>query len=272
MKMKRVVLALLVASTSACASEDWQALAARCAPDVDPATMLSIIIQESGGNPYRIGINASSNAPAQSLTFDSAGAATAAATVAIAKGRSVDMGLTQFNSANLGLFGYRVEDLFDPCTAITAGARVLKEGYDIERKKLLSSGTPDEGGQRALAGGLSRYNTGSATSGLANGYVASVKGIASGPERVPAIRPWMPAGDPSATSTRTHALADNTPTPAAAYAAAVESDIDIPFGTGEQPVPVLASGEHVVPADGADKPVTDSVAVNPSIKESTDDE
>jgi type IV secretion system protein VirB1 len=64
------------------------------------------------------------------------------------EGRSIDLGLMQINSRNLGWLGLSVEDAFDPCRNIAAGARVLTS--------------------------FSGYNTGHPQRGFANGYVARV--------------------------------------------------------------------------------------------------
>ena len=63
-------------------------------------------------------------------------------------GRSIDLGLMQINSRNLGWLGLSVEEAFDPCRNIAAGARVLTS--------------------------FSGYNTGHPNRGFANGYVARV--------------------------------------------------------------------------------------------------
>ncbi|NKE48552.1 lytic transglycosylase domain-containing protein [Roseomonas frigidaquae] len=120
-------------------------LAAACAPGVAPETLAAIARVESGLDPLIIGINERGAAPVRSAT--PAEAATRA-TALIEAGKSVDLGLMQINSRNLGWLGLAVEDAFDPCRSIAAGARVLTA--------------------------FSAYNTGSPSRGLANGYVARV--------------------------------------------------------------------------------------------------
>jgi hypothetical protein len=65
---------------------------------------------------------------------------------------SIDVGLMQINSKNwawLGITGYA--DAMDPCRSIAAGAAVLTA--------------------------FSRYNTGSSTRGIANGYAVAVQSV-----------------------------------------------------------------------------------------------
>lgn len=126
-----------------------------CAPAVDPVTMSAIVKQESGGRPWSL----YDNTGKRSYRLGSKAEAVLKATELISSGSSVDMGLAQINSKNLGWLGLSVEQVFDPCTNISAGARVLENGY----KK---SGT--------LPGALSMYNTGRATSVIGRKYTESV--------------------------------------------------------------------------------------------------
>jgi type IV secretion system protein VirB1 len=61
---------------------------------------------------------------------------------------STDYGLMQINSGNLALLGLTPATALDPCRSIAAGARLLVS--------------------------FSRYNTGSPTRGIANGYAVAV--------------------------------------------------------------------------------------------------
>lgn len=66
----------------------------------------------------------------------------------IAAGHSVDLGAWQINSRNLSLLGLGVAEAFEPCKAVAAAARLIEL--------------------------FSRYNTGSPSRGIANGYAAAV--------------------------------------------------------------------------------------------------
>lgn len=141
------------------------ALIVACAPNVHPATIQAIIKVESGGNPLAVNVN-KRNGVGYPLPkkIKSTVEAVAASNIAIAAGHTVDMGYMQVNSANLARLGYTVEDMFDPCKNIKAGAQILSEAYALA--------LPRHGNeQAALRAALSAYNTGNFNRGFANGYV-----------------------------------------------------------------------------------------------------
>ena len=141
------------------------ALIAACAPNVAPSTIQAIIKVESGGNPLAINVN-KRNGVAYPIKNEikSTVEAVNAAKVAISAGHTVDLGYMQVNSANLPRLGYTVEDMFDPCKNIKAGAQILSEAYALA--------LPRHGNeQAALRAALSAYNTGNFNRGFANGYV-----------------------------------------------------------------------------------------------------
>lgn len=152
------------------------ALAAHCAPTVAPETLLSVVHVESRFNPLAIGVN---GAPRVAVTANTKADAVARATALIRAGRSVDLGLAQINSKNLSWLNLSIEDAFDPCANLAAAARVLQDGYG-------RSNGVGVGEQAALQAALSRYNTGDARRGFANGYVAKVTRASA--HIVPAIR------------------------------------------------------------------------------------
>ena len=78
------------------------------------------------------------------------------------RGHSVDLGLMQINSATASKLGLSIPDAFDACRSISAGAAVLREGY-----------------QRALRIAFSLYNTGTPAAGIRNGYADRVEATAS---------------------------------------------------------------------------------------------
>ena len=82
-------------------------------------------------------------------------------------GHSLDIGIMQVNSANFAVLGLTLEAAFDPCKSVAAGAAVLAGGY--------VGGTTHEGQQTALRVAISKYNTGDAQRGFANGYVHKVE-------------------------------------------------------------------------------------------------
>ncbi|MEJ7928141.1 lytic transglycosylase domain-containing protein, partial [Sphingobium sp. AN641] len=144
------------------------ALLTSCAPNVAPATMAAIIQVESENDPFRIGINSGG-----SLVRQPGNAADAVATARslLRKGANFDAGLMQINSANFARLGVTPETVFDPCTNLRAGARLLADNYGRARV----SGHADP-----LRAALSEYNTGSRSRGLVNGYVGKVFAAANG--------------------------------------------------------------------------------------------
>lgn len=152
-----------------------------CAPMIAPATTQQIIQVESNGNPLAIGVNGGRLERQPRDAVDAA----ALARKYIAAGYSVDLGLMQVNSRNLRRLGYRVEEMFEPCKNIAAGARVLAEFYASAKPRF-----GDE--QTALRAALSAYNTGNFNNGFTNGYLARY-GVGSQPvvlQRVPALNPY----------------------------------------------------------------------------------
>jgi len=132
-----------------------------CAPQVAPETMERIIQVESSGNPLALNVN---GAELHRQPQDAADAALLARHY-LDHGHTVDLGLMQVNSDNLVSLGYTVEDMFEPCKNLDAGARVLTAYYNRARVE-----HDDE--QHALRAALSAYNTGSFSRGFDNGYVA----------------------------------------------------------------------------------------------------
>lgn len=151
------------------------ALAAQCAPTVAPETLLSVVQVESRFEPLAIGVN---GAPRIEITPTSVEEAVGKAAALIAAGRNIDLGLAQINSKNLAWLGLSLREVFDPCTNLSAAARILADGY-------ARSDAPRVGEQTALRTALSYYNTGHPARGLANGYVGKVTSAAG--TIVPAI-------------------------------------------------------------------------------------
>lgn len=158
------------------------ALATACAPQVAPQTLLAIVQVESGFDPLAIGVNGAPNLKPRPRT---ASEAAATARALIGAGRSIDLGLAQLNSRNLAALGVTIDQAFDPCRNLAAAARLLQANY-------AASLAERPAGQAALRAALSRYNTGHATRGLSNGYVAKVAAA------VPALAPPTPSHAPAA--------------------------------------------------------------------------
>jgi type IV secretion system protein VirB1 len=159
------------------------AMANACAPQVAPETLISVARVESGLDPLAIRDNTT---VALSHPADAPTAALIAATL-IHDGHSVDLGLMQINSANLAALHMTVLGAFDACTSMRAGATVLENAY--------AGGSTQAEQQHELRVALSRYNTGGATQGFANGYVHRVELVAE--RLVPTILA-SPYADPPA--------------------------------------------------------------------------
>ena len=172
-------------------------LALRCGASVAPSTLASIARTESGFQPLSINDNTTktSGVPA---TRD---IAIQIASRLLEAGHSVDIGIMQINSANFARLGLTLETAFDPCRSIAAAAVVLAGDY--------AGGDTHEGQQAALRVALSRYNTGDAQRGFANGYVHRVELAAR--RVVPALDVGMAP-----------AAIDSQPAPAAAPAVPVD--------------------------------------------------
>jgi type IV secretion system protein VirB1 len=158
-------------------------LVVQCAPQVSPNTMMAIIRVESGGNPHAINVNGRSRLARQPRSRQEA---LAWSEWLIQRGYSIDMGLTQVNSANLPRLSLRLADMFEPCANIAAGASILSSGYADASRRFGQ-------GQNALKAALSAYNTGNHKAGITNGYVAKVTAAAQpGGGNKPSTNPAPP--------------------------------------------------------------------------------
>jgi type IV secretion system protein VirB1 len=144
------------------------ALATACQTAADPMTVLGIAAHESGLDPLAIHDNADNRRYSPTTKADAIHQARALiASHAGARIETIDVGLMQINSANFGWLGLTIENAFDPCKSIEAGAKVL------------------------IA--FSRYNTGNPSAGISNGYAPAVV------RRIHTLRATTPA--PMAQST-----------------------------------------------------------------------
>lgn len=150
------------------------ALIARCAPSVAPSTMAAIINAESSGKMFSIADAGPVAMPweqrkafVRSLFPGSTHEAVAVAKNLIANGHTVSVGLSQVNDRNLARLGISIENIFDPCTNIAAGGKIITEFYIAASKKF--GNTP-----KALHAALSAYNSGDFLRGEKEGYVNAV--------------------------------------------------------------------------------------------------
>ncbi len=137
-------------------------LALSCAPDVELPTLRAVAAVESHFNPLAV----RDNTTHESLKPQTLPAAATLAKNRVKLGHSVDIGLMQINSDNLASLGMSVEDAFDECRSLAAGGRILRSA--------LAAGSSESERQAAIMISLSRYNTGRALAGVANGYASQV--------------------------------------------------------------------------------------------------
>ncbi|HEX3364998.1 lytic transglycosylase domain-containing protein [Phenylobacterium sp.] len=146
-------------------------LAAACAPQVSPDTLLAVVQVESGDDPLVIGINGPGGQRVSPTTPE---VAVRTAEALRGAGRNFDVGLAQINVRNLARLGLSLKDAFDPCRNLAASAKVLVADWRLSVSTTGSAAA-------ALGATLSRYNTGGARRGFANGYVARVTAAAGPP-------------------------------------------------------------------------------------------
>ena len=156
---------------------EFRAIAAACAPDIPLATLRAIARAESAFHPYALSLDHPRRAAREQgfqageilLARQPTNLAEARAWTRwlLERGRSVSIGLVQISTQHASDLGLSVDELFDPCTNLRAGARVLTAEYQR------AAAVRGEG-QDALRQALSEYNSGSSTVGFDNGYVSSV--------------------------------------------------------------------------------------------------
>ncbi|MBI2772566.1 MAG: lytic transglycosylase domain-containing protein [Burkholderiales bacterium] len=144
---------------------DFTPVMEQCAPQVAAVTLRAIIAVESGHNPLALNVNGAWKLGRQPRDLSEA---RAWLHWLMARGHSVDVGLTQVNTMHFTRFGLTPDNAFDPCRNLAAGASVLHEAYQAMRAR-----QPDP--QVALRQAVSAYNTGSPERGFRNGYVARVE-------------------------------------------------------------------------------------------------
>lgn len=138
----------MVLSTSALAL-----LFLQCAPSVSPDTLNPLIQTESGGNPFAV-----ANVTDKTSRFFSNKETAIMYVDKLAKeGKNYSAGLMQINSANFSAYHLDNSSVFEPCTNIKAGAKILSENYHKQKES-------DE--QLNLRQSLSLYYSGNTKTGF----------------------------------------------------------------------------------------------------------
>jgi type IV secretion system protein VirB1 len=155
-------------------SPQFSALIAQCAPTVHPETMAAVISAESRGHQFAIADAGPKNLPwaqrkllVRSYYMGSLDSAVDLAHKLIANGHTVSLGPAQVNDRNLPAFGINLRQVFDPCTNIAIGGRILTNFYGQAVQQFGA-------GPKALRAALSAYNSGSWIRGERDGYVSLV--------------------------------------------------------------------------------------------------
>jgi type IV secretion system protein VirB1 len=162
----------------------FHVLAQSCAANVPVITLEAIARTESALYPYALSINRPHQLARRqgwnrgTITLErqpkSLEEAIAWTNWLLAHGLTVSIGLLQVNSEHAKALHVTVEQLFEPCTNLWAGATLLATTYSATAHKQ-GEGLP------ALETALSYYNSGTALIGFQNGYVSQVRLNASPP-------------------------------------------------------------------------------------------
>ena len=167
---------------------EFRRIAATCAPEIPLVTLRAIARVESAFHPYALSLNyPRRTAREHGLSTGGINFARQPRTKAeelawtyylLKRGRSVSVGLMQVNTEHVADLGLSMDQLFDPCTNVRAGARLLAAKYQ-------AAAAIGGEGQQALQQALSEYNSGYPLTGVDNGYVSSVVDGEFHPRRLP---------------------------------------------------------------------------------------
>lgn len=155
----------------------FQALAESCGVNVPASTLEAIARTESALHPYALSVNRPHQLAHRNgwnrgtITLErqpeSKEEALAWTKWLLARGVTVSIGLLQVNSEHVKALHLTVEQLFEPCTNLWAGATLLTATYSATARV-------QGEGLSALRTALSYYNSGTAWLGFRNGYVNEV--------------------------------------------------------------------------------------------------
>ncbi|ELU9444791.1 lytic transglycosylase domain-containing protein [Enterobacter hormaechei] len=106
------------------AATAFLALAAQCAPNVDPDTLARIVKTESGFNPYAIAVVE----PPDSIQAKSLNEALAVIANLQKRGLNYSIGLGQINKSNFG--SLTAKEVLDPCQNLKLAQKVLQDCYN----------------------------------------------------------------------------------------------------------------------------------------------
>jgi len=136
-------------------------IAQTCAPQIATETIAAIVSVESGFRPLAIRINTGYPLADQPK---SKAEAIETATVMIAEGQDLDLGLGGVNASQLSRLGLSISDAFDVCLNLKATARLLDGYYRVAVKAGAADGQAETFMLRAY------YGQGDSTTGEMVGY------------------------------------------------------------------------------------------------------
>ncbi|WP_025091677.1 lytic transglycosylase domain-containing protein [Brucella intermedia] len=140
-------------------------VAQQCAPQIAIETLAAVVSVESGFNPLAIRINSGDPLANQPTTKAEA---IETASILIAEGQDVDLGLAGINSRNLGRLGLSVSDAFNVCLNLKASASLLDGYYRVA----LEGGATGVQAEKAML--RSYFGDGDVTLGEIVGYDARI--------------------------------------------------------------------------------------------------
>jgi hypothetical protein len=93
--------------------------------------LVATVMTESAGDQYAVGVNAdpARNLPAEKVSATTAGEAVEKAAALLAKGRHIDLGLTQISDRQLARHHLTLATAFDECANVRAGAEHLADDH-----------------------------------------------------------------------------------------------------------------------------------------------
>lgn len=205
---------------------DLPVLASTCAPAVHPVTLSAVVRNESGANPFAIGV-VGGRLVRQPRTQAEAEATAAALERA---GWNYSVGLAQVNRANFARYGLVGGAAFDPCANLRAGSEILADCY---RRASIAAGP----GQRALRHALSCYYSGN----IQRGFKIEKDGTSYVQRVVAQASPQTQQSD--AGKLTREPTSGNTATSADAPAAAVPAIAVVPDGAPARRVKRVTKGD-----------------------------
>lgn len=122
-----MLLSFWLASVAPAVAMPLGELVARCAPHVAPRTALAIIAVESGGYPWSVNDNDTNYSHRFASREEAEGYLRGR--LAADPDASIDIGLAQLNSTNMRGLGLSVNEVFEPCTNVAMGMRILQGAY-----------------------------------------------------------------------------------------------------------------------------------------------